>query len=350
VEKITDFYKDWADNLANMQKAFGNFGAGERRESETAKKTHDLYEAWADMGQAGANSMRDAFEEMMKTFSKGAGRETLANIFSSAETYMKLFEFWLPVYKSLQEKTFDPASYKRLFDSAPYKEILDKVFDFVSPGAINEFYGQALKYLETITPMAQTFTKQFADLTQSGAKMYSGFLSGDLDAAAKTYENILETYRRGLSPMLKMPAMGKYREPIDLALNLLGKYPVLMAQYAKYQSLMHATGQKAMEKIIEQLARRMKENSAPPSYDEFFKIWAEVNEQAYNALFTAEELVTLQNELQNTGFAVKKDFQKLMELALANYPVVLRSEMDELYKIIHELKKKIHDLEKERRA
>jgi len=348
MEKITDFYKDWMDSIANVQKAFWNFGAGERRESETAKKTHDLYEAWTGMGQSWANSMRDAFEEMMRATAKGAGRETLANIFSSAETYMKLFEFWLPVYKSLHEKTFDPASYQRWFDSAQYKAILDKVFDFISPGTVNEFYSQSLKYLETVTPVAQNFTKQFADLAQSGAKMYAGLLSGDVETTIKTYESILDAFQRGLSPMFRVPAMGKYREHVELTLNMLRKYPQFMAQYAKYQSLMHATGRKAMEKIMAQFAQRMKENAAMPGYDEFFKIWAEINEQAYGDLFNSEELVALQNELQNAGLTIKKDFQKLMELALANYPVVLRSEMDELYKIIHDLKKRVHDLEKEK--
>jgi len=287
------------DSIANVQKAFWNIGGAAPRESDTTKKAHDLYEAWTGMGQSWANSMRDAFEEMMRATSQGVGREALANIFSSAETYMKLFEFWLPLYKSLQEKTFDPASYQRLFDSAQYKAILDKVFDFISPGTVNEFY-----------------------------------------------ENILDAYQRGLSPMFKIPAMGKYREHVELALNLLRKYPAFMAQYGQYQGRLYATGQQAMEKVMAQFIRRMKENSAPPSYDEFFKIWAEVNEQAFHELFTAEELVALQNELQNTGLAIKKDFQKLM--ALASYPIVLRSEMDELYKTIHDLKNRVHDLEKER--
>jgi polyhydroxyalkanoate synthesis regulator phasin len=38
---------------------------------------------------------------------------------------------------------------------------------------------------------------------------------------------------------------------------------------------------------------------------------------------------------------------KLMELHLYDYPIALRSEMDDLYKTIYELKKKVKSLEKQ---
>ncbi|MGH7451255.1 MAG: poly(R)-hydroxyalkanoic acid synthase subunit PhaE, partial [bacterium] len=338
----TKIVKNWMEAGENLRRTFQ--GETARSEPEATQKAHDLRSEWLSISNSWASSMRDVFDNMMNTLSRGIGRETLANIFSSAETYMKLFEWWMPIYKSLQEKTFDPAAYQSLFDSKQYQEVLDKVFDFISPGAAKEFYDQAIKYLETVAPLAPSFTKQFADLAQSGARMYAGMLTGDFDAALKSYENILDEYKRSLGPMFKLP---KFREHVDLTLNLLRKFPAFMAQYAKYQGLMHTTGRKTMEKVMAQFAQKMKDPAAAPSYDEFFKIWAAANERAYNELFNAEAFTALQNEVHNTGLDMKRDFQQLLELALAPYPVVLRSEMDELYKTVHDLKKRVHDLEKE---
>ncbi len=352
MEKIADFYQEWLNAPTKIMKNWMEAGENRRQafqEPETTKKAHDLHDTWMDMSHSWASSMREVFDNMMNTLPRGVGRETLANIFSSAETYVKLFEFWLPIYKSLQEKTFDPASYQRLLDPSQYQEVLDKVFDFVSPGAAKELYDQAIKYLEAVTPFAQSFSTQLADLAQSGARMYAGMLTGDLGETLKVYENILDAYKRNLNPMFKLPALEKFREHVELALNMLRKYPAFMVRYAKYQSLMHATGQKTMEKVMAQFAQKMKDQAATPSYDEFFKIWAEMNEQAYNELFSAEAFATLQNEVHNAGLEIKRDFQSLTELALAPYPVVLRSEMDELYKTIHDLKKRVHDLEKEKK-
>ena len=42
---------------------------------------------------------------------------------------------------------------------------------------------------------------------------------------------------------------------------------------------------------------------------------------------------------------VKKEFEKQFEQVFENYPVVFRSEIEELYKTIHDLKKTVKDLQ-----
>ncbi len=354
MEKIVDFYQSWLNAQTKLMKNWMETGDGWRRsfqgetrarEAETMKRAFDLHETFMGAHQSWASAMNDAFATMLKSLSAGAGRETLANIFGSAETYMKLFEFWLPLYQALQEKTFDPAAYQQFFAPARYKEVLDKVFEFISPGNLKEIFEQALKYLETAAPQTQALNQQLADFAQRHAEMFSGFLGGDSAAAVKAYENILDTQEKSLGPMLKLPALAKASEQITLTFSLLKKYPAYAAQYGKFQNLMYTAGQKAMEKIMGDFARRVHDSVATQSYDEFFKLWAEANEHAYQELFSTEEFSTLNAQLQSVGLEIRKDFQRLMELALADYPVVLRSEMDELYKTIHELKRRIHDLE-----
>jgi len=359
MENITDFYNEWLkaqkQTMKNWMEAGDNLrqsfqGETKARDAETVKRAFDLHETFLGMHKSWAGAMNDAFAAMLKNLSTGIGRETLTNIFSSAETYMKLFEFWLPLYKSLQEKTFDPASYQQFFAPARYKEVLDKVFAFISPGSFQEIFDQVLKYLETVAPLAQSQTKQFAEFAQRHAERFSGFLGRDSEAALQAYENILDAYQKSLDPMLKLPAMGKSRENLELTLSVLKKYPAYMGQFAKFQNLMYGAGQKTMEKIMADFARRVKDNATMPGYDEFFKLWAEANDHAYHELFNTEEFSTLSAQLQSAGLEIRRDFQRLLELTLADYPVVLRSEMDELYKTIHELKKRIHDLENAMRA
>ncbi len=45
--------------------------------------------------------------------------------------------------------------------------------------------------------------------------------------------------------------------------------------------------------------------------------------------------------------SVRKHFFKLMELYLYDFPIALRTEMDDLYKTIYDLKKKVKVLEKQ---
>ncbi len=349
-EAQLNFFKEWAESVANAQKAFTGLGGIGTPQPEAMRRASQLHESWMGIYSLWAGSMSKAFEDMMAGLSEGIGKKTFANISSSADTYMKLFEFWLPIYESLQEKSFDPAAYQRFIDPAKYQEVLEKVFDFISPGTVKEFYEQAMSYLETVTPLARSFAQQAADVTQRNVRQFSGMLAGDPEAARATYDNLLDVYRQTLSPMLKLPAMSRHRERVELVLKLLGNYPAYAAQYASFQKLVYTTGQSAMENVMKQVAQRLKEKSTPPGYDDFFKVWAEANEQAYSELFNTEKFSELQSQLQKSGLEMKKDFEKLMELSLKEYPVVLRSEMDELYKTMHDLRRRLYDLEKEMSA
>ena len=73
----------------------------------------------------------------------------------------------------------------------------------------------------------------------------------------------------------------------------------------------------------------------------------QVNEKNYQALFQTEEFSKMQGELLEADLKVRNQFSKLMELYLDDFPVALRSEMDDLYKTIYELKKKVKSLEKQ---
>ena len=55
----------------------------------------------------------------------------------------------------------------------------------------------------------------------------------------------------------------------------------------------------------------------------------------------------MQGELLEAELKVRKHFFKLMELYLYDFPIALRSEMDDLYKTVYELKKKVKNLEKQ---
>jgi polyhydroxyalkanoate synthesis regulator phasin len=55
----------------------------------------------------------------------------------------------------------------------------------------------------------------------------------------------------------------------------------------------------------------------------------------------------MQGELLETGLKLRQHNFKLMELYLYDYPIALRSEMDDLYKTVYELKKKVRSLEKQ---
>jgi hypothetical protein len=89
----------------------------------------------------------------------------------------------------------------------------------------------------------------------------------------------------------------------------------------------------------------MKSGEEIKEFGEFFDLWIDVSEQTYFALFQTEDFGRLQGELLDSSLNVRKHFFKLMEMHLYDLPIALRSEMDDLYKTIYDLKKKVRKLE-----
>ena len=110
---------------------------------------------------------------------------------------------------------------------------------------------------------------------------------------------------------------------------------------------MYVTGLAALEKVITTITEKCQQGRGDQEFDEFFDIWIDVNEDTYYELFQSEEFSKMQGKMLEASVNMREHNFKLMELYLYDYPIALRSEMDDLYKTVYELKKKVKSLEKQ---
>jgi polyhydroxyalkanoate synthesis regulator phasin len=93
------------------------------------------------------------------------------------------------------------------------------------------------------------------------------------------------------------------------------------------------------------LTEKMKETTMTTSFQPFFNEWVNINEKHYTTLFSTEEFSKLKADLTTLSFEIKKNLEKQFENRIESLPLVVKSEMDELYKTIHDLKKTVKTLE-----
>ena len=102
-----------------------------------------------------------------------------------------------------------------------------------------------------------------------------------------------------------------------------------------------------METVATKFAERFadaKSAAQAPSAQELFSEWVKVNESLFTDLFSSEEFSKVKGETLNLSMEVKKHFEKQFENNFRHFPVVFRSDIDELYKTIHDLKKQVREL------
>ncbi len=298
----------------------------------------DAYTAWE-------KSVNDAFR------GGDAGdanfvRETLLRSLSSSNAYLKLYELWLPLFKAIQQKGVSTDSFKDLIDPAKYKEMLDRVFGF-NPDAAAELADQVKKLLESWTHSSQGFMQPWMEASARGYRDLPQIMEGHPAAFMKIYHTMFSAFDSTVGRVFHIPAVGKDREKVELLLRSLDVLSAYLAKNTEFEHTMYITGLAACEKMIAAVAEKVSAGEEFKDFGEFFNLWITVNEKAYSSLFQTEDYAKMQGELLEASLDVRKHSFKLMELHLYDLPIALRSEMDDLYKTVYELKKKVKGLEKQ---
>lgn len=328
-----DFTKSWMDGSKKLQEAFLG---GEKTAADN--NVFDIYTSWT-------KAIFDSLGEG-KTPQEDILKETISKVFGGSNAYMKLYEVWLPLLKAIQGKTFNADSFKDLSDPAKYKEVLDKVWGF-NPDAMTEFNNQAKKVMEMFGKTSGQFANPWSEAIQKNIQAAPQLFEGHPESIMNAFHNLFNAFDNTVGTVFHIPAVGKDREKVELVLRWLDDMSVHMAKNTEYHHVMYTTGQTAMEKVIQVIARKIADGGEIKDFNELFNLWIDTNEKTYYALFQTEDFSRLQGAVLDSSLNVRKHFFKLMELHLYDFPIALRSEMDDLYKTVYELKKKVKGLEKQ---
>jgi len=75
------------------------------------------------------STLNNNFAEWQKNFENQTVQDAYKNMIQSAEGFTKFTEMWMPMIKSMQEKTFNMEEYKKMMNPETYKEFMDKYRD-----------------------------------------------------------------------------------------------------------------------------------------------------------------------------------------------------------------------------
>ena len=332
--------KEYMDNWNSAANSFQNTFKGMDWSKNTKSETQDVfgfYQSWKD-------TFGKYFDTTMKSYPGGVNTDTMSKLFGGADVYVKLYEFWEPLIKSIQESALDPESYKEMFKPEKYREMINNIFGFTSPEGIAEFCGQTSEMFETWGGKSHLFIKPWADAIQENMDSYTAFTKGDVEAGYNIFHNIYSAFEKTFGKSFKIPAVGKDRQEIELMLKAFDKYAVFLAKNTEFQHKIFITGQNAMEKVVESIAEKIKNGEEFTGFDQFFRLWAEVNEKDFLELFKTEEFAKLQGVVLDVSLDARMCFQQLLELYLEDFPIALRSEMNDVHKSVYTLKKNVRKI------
>jgi hypothetical protein len=343
-----------------MEKANDYFNAWMKTQSQAFEALREQTERMQALFQGGYPSSQNPFAAWQKVaqdaLSTGADvdvvKDTLHKTFGSSNVFHKLYEIWQPLLKAIQSKTLNQDAFKDLMDPLKIKEMVDKLFNF-DTDALAQLQKQMTQFSAQLASNTEHFGKPWAEAAMQNLQSFPQFAEGHPEALMKMFHTLFNAFDSTVGRSFHVPAVGKDREKLELMSRCMDDMSVYAAKNAEYQHRMYITALEAMEKVMAELAQKVETGEAIERFDEFMDLWVAVHEKTYYTLFQTEEFSRLKGDLLEAGLNARKHYFKLMEMHLFDLPIALRSEMDDLYKTIYELRKKVKKMEtqmKEQRA
>ena len=321
MENPSDYFNGW---IKTQQQAY----------SALQNQMQSLY---PNTTAASDNPFTSWSKAVFEAFPVGADANLAKDVFSkslnSNDAMQKLFEMWQPLLNALREKTLDPASFSKFTDPAQTKQLFDKLFGF-DP----ELWAQIQKQATQFAGMIEKNSQPWADATKNPSFNFADYQP---DALVKQMEALYAKFGDSTGKLFGMPALGKDREKTEQMNRFIRELLSYASRNLDYQKMMQQTGSDAMQSVVKILAQKSAAGESFDKFDDFFALWIDTNEKAFNKLFFTEAFSQKRNAMTEAGFNTRKLYHEILESQLADLPIARRSEMDEVYKLVYDLRKQV---------
>jgi len=387
-EKNSELYREWLNNQMNILRPGNQAQSEETKNHEKESAPHqDAFSAWYTMQMENARKMMDfnrevfnnwmnstshhqpagtwpgtsynsitdnwknmmnsAFDNMSSMMSKGVAKDAFSNMFFTGNMMNSLRDFYKPVLEAMQKGSFDFNSWQKLYSQQDqYKTMVETMFsNFFPQTGVKEMFERYVHTMQQQFASAQDSQTQSWNALKSAMASFPEFMNADSGKFLHFYNQWNENYSRVIAPLMKLLTPGKEKEQMEHMMNVLDKFAILSIKQSQLQYLVYKAGGNAVSESMKVVAAQFNENQQSVEFQKFFNEWTAANEKIFTTLFASEEYSGLKAEILSLSMTIRHDMEKQFEQNFSGMPVIFRSEADELHKTIHDLKKKVRDLE-----
>lgn len=353
-----EFFKNWFNQQASVAKQFTDFNQSIYNSfNNFGKPAHDYMSNFGQMNTAYTNiyntwmnTLNSSYDAMTKNLNGTFNKDIFSNFMQGNQVYAKMQEFFAPMADAMQKGQFNMDAFKNYFSAEHYANLTKQLFGNVYNGApMKEVYDNGMKQLQNFFTNQHDLSKEYFEKVKSMAGEFPSLFGNDATASLKDfYGKMNNVFGKTFEPLLKLVTPGKEKENIEATINLMDKVAEYSFKQAELQMHLQATTQKSIEKIASEFSEKFKDNAnltQLPNAQDMYNEWVKVNEKLFTELFASDEFSKLKGDALNLSMDVKKHFEKQFEGMFTNYPLVFRTETEELHKAIYDLKKQVKELQ-----
>ena len=331
---------NWTDQAQAMMKTW----------TEAQKQ---IWEGWYDLarnapGMAGMPNVSDPLswlKQGMEAWTKGSGdtsQWTASNIFGSQATMMRSLELltkaWQTVVPNLEAGT-------------PWQPDLQKFLNQWTK-EVTAIPERTMGAGKDVTDLWKSFLGEWGTVLRPWLSSFSqvGMAGhvGEMLLGGSSALGRLLTMREDMQPAFEgladIPTVGVAREQNAKILRAFDAFVDLRKSGAKYHAAMAKAIEKAIERTMEHLAGLAQKGEQITSVRELMRIWVQVADRSFTELYNSEEFTAVQKDMSQAALTYKLAQRDVLEMVFKALDIPTRTEVDDAYHTLHNLKKEVREL------
>jgi polyhydroxyalkanoate synthesis regulator phasin len=354
--KPEEFFKNWYNQQLNSIKQMTDFNQSIYNSVANYGKPANDYmnnfatmnSSWTNIYNSWINTLNTTYDTFSKNLNNPFNKDMFKNMFESNQVYLKAQEAFQPMLKAIQSNDFSAETWKNIYNVDSYKKVTEQLFgNFFQTANMKDVYDNLNKQIHDFFVNQSGLSKEYFAQIQGMKNEFPNMFSGNFEKVKELYSQVNNVFEKTFEPVLKLASPGKEKENVEAAIALMDKIAEYTIKQNELQYSLYSTTQKSLEAVAKEYADKFKDvkPGEVPNAQDVYNDWVKVSEKFFAELLATDEFSKMKSETIGLGMDVKKQFEKQFENVFGAYPVVFRTEIEELYKTIYDLKKTVKDLQ-----
>lgn len=185
-------WNNWTSNMNNWMNGMNNTNNWMNMMNQWQNMNPFNMDAWKKNSESWTGIMNQYYSllnnnvaQWQNNMQNGTAQDAYRGMVNVSEGYTRFMEMWMPLWKSIQEKTFNTEMYKQWMNPAIYKDMMDKYFGFMPEQSRQYFQNMSNMMQQNMGQMGNMGTAQYQQMRQmmngmmpNTSDMFGGMLNG----------------------------------------------------------------------------------------------------------------------------------------------------------------------------
>lgn len=293
---------------------------------------------WRQWTQSGDQWLRDAMMAKMPY-----------NMQPHYANFLRFFDdlkrYWEPFARMIQHGMTNPEMIEKYFNYDAYTKVINQLMGFKPVGNVTELIEAVNHYFEVIAQRMNEEASQWVTLSDSWRSKMNEIFAGSQAPFFQFSNDINNRLRDQLTPFFNVAAQGKQTEMVKLLRDIQFGYVSFILKTAELQTKVYEAGRFALPEVMREQYEAYQKTKELPDYNAFLHQYINKLEAHILEVLQADDYSKLQSEIAALGVTIKHKADKLAELMLSDWPLLSRSEADDIAQEVAALRKKLRTME-----